>query len=79
MNVAINDILMVIQEAKVVDNPSSLRSDIKLSEQGIDSLGVFNILFLLDEKYNIEIPDIDIEHLTTIEAIVAYLNKRLSV
>ena len=78
MSVVINDILAVIQEAKVVDNPNNLRSDIKLSEQGIDSLGIFNVLFLLDEKYSIEIPDTDIDHLTTIDAIVAYMNKRLN-
>ena len=78
MQVTREDIIAAIQEAKVVDTPDSLRSDIKLTEQGIDSLGMFNVILALQEKYAIEIPDQDVDRLHTIDELIAYLNTRLA-
>jgi acyl carrier protein len=77
MQVTREDIIAAIQQAKVVDAPDSLRSDIKLTDQGIDSLGMFNVILVLQEKYAIEIPDPDIDRLNTIDELIAYLNTRV--
>jgi acyl carrier protein len=77
MKVTREDVIAGVREAKVVSDPEKLRDDIKLADQGIDSLGVFNILLVLGEKYGIEIPDSDIDQLTSINVIADYLNRRL--
>lgn len=78
MKVVREDIIVAVRDAKVVSDPDKLRDEVKLSDQGIDSLGVFNILLVLGEKYGIEIPDSDVDQLTTIAVMVDYLNRRLA-
>ena len=78
MKVVREDIIAAVRDAKVVSDPDKLRDEIKLSDQGIDSLGVFNILLVLGEKYGIEIPDSDVDQLTTVAVMVDYLNRRLA-
>lgn len=78
MQVKREDIIVAIQQAKVVEVPDSLLSDIKLTDQGVDSLGMFNIILVLQEKYGIEIPDPDIDRLNTIDEIITYLNTRVA-
>jgi len=78
MKVMREDVIAAIRDAKVVSDPEKIRDDIKLSDQGIDSLGVFNILLLLGEKYGIEIPDSDVDQLASVVVIVDYLNRRLA-
>jgi acyl carrier protein len=78
MKVMREDVIAAIRDAKVVSDPEKIRDEIKLSDQGIDSLGVFNILLLLGEKYGIEIPDSDVDQLTSVVVIVDYLNRRLA-
>jgi len=48
-----------------------------LSSQGIDSLDTLSLLLLIQEKYDIKIPDEDIPKLTTLNDIVEYVNKKL--
>ncbi len=78
MKVERQDIIAAVRDAKVVSDPDKLRDEVKLSDQGIDSLGVFNILLVLGEKYGIEIPDSDVDQLTTIAVMIDYLNRRLA-
>jgi acyl carrier protein len=78
MKVERQDIIAAVRDAKVVSDPEKLRDEVKLSDQGIDSLGVFNILLVLGEKYGIEIPDSDVDQLTTIAVMIDYLNRRLA-
>lgn len=78
MSIAREDIVAVIRKANVVSDPDKLRDDITLDDQGIDSLGIFNVILLLQEKYGLEIPDEDMDPLVSISAIVDYLNKRLA-
>jgi acyl carrier protein len=77
MKVSRDDVVGVIASANVVENAAALRPSVPLVEQGVDSLGIFNILLLLDQKYGIETPDEDIGELRTIDSIVDYLNRRL--
>ena len=73
MEVTREDMIAAIRQAKVVNNPESLRSDIKLVDQGVDSLGIFSIVLVLQEKYGIEISDEDIDKIHTIDDMVGYL------
>ncbi len=78
MNIAREDVVAVIRDANVVSDPDKLRDDLTLADQGVDSLGIFNVILLLQEKYAIEIPDDDTDPLVSIPAIVNYLNQRLA-
>ncbi len=77
MPVTRDDVLAAIQEAKAVQDVSKLRDEMKLTDQGVDSLEIFNVLLVISERYNIDIPDEDSDHLNTIKDIVEYLNRRL--
>ena len=48
-----------------------------LATQGIDSLDMLSVFLLLQEKFNIEIPDEDIPKLNTLNAIVEYVNQKM--
>jgi len=48
-----------------------------LASQGIDSLDILSLLLLIQEKYNIQIPDEDIPKLSSLNEIVEYVNKKL--
>lgn len=78
MNITREDVVTVIRDANVVSDPDKLRDDLTLVDQGVDSLGIFNIILLLQEKYGVEIPDDDADPLVSIPAIVNYLNQRLA-
>jgi len=47
-----------------------------LSEQGLDSLDLVTILFTIEEKFSIKIPEEDINEgkLSSINSIVSYIN-----
>ncbi len=75
MNVAREDIIDAIEKAKVVSDVRDLRDDISLTDQGIDSLGIFNVILILQEKYEIEIPDEAIDNLKNIPDYLTYLNQ----
>ncbi|MGA8762479.1 MAG: phosphopantetheine-binding protein [Candidatus Sulfotelmatobacter sp.] len=46
-------------------------------DAGADSLDFFNIVAGIQEAYDLTIPDADIEQVTTIQGMVAYLNQKL--
>jgi len=77
MPIGREDVLSAIRESELLDDVSGLRDDVKLTEQGIDSLGMFSVLLVLSERHGIEIPDQDAGALATIGQIVAYFNQRL--
>ena len=51
MKATIENVKEVIAEAEVLGEVSEMKSDITLSEQGIDSLDVVNVYLLLEEKF----------------------------
>jgi len=77
MEANFENVLEVIKDAEVLGDVSSLKSDVKLVEQSIDSLDLVNIYLLLEEKFNIKIPDEDLNQVETINDIIEYINKRL--
>lgn len=78
MKATVENIREVIAEAEVLGDASEIKSDVALNEQGIDSLDVVNVYLLLEEKFNVKIPDEDLDQVQTIDAIVKYINNKLA-
>lgn len=78
MRVSRDDVLNAIAEANVVDDVSVLNEQLPITDQGTDSLGFFNVILVLQEKYNLEIPDEDVDNINSVLEIVNYLNEKLN-
>lgn len=78
MKATIENVKEVIAEAEVLGDTSEMKSDVALSEQGIDSLDIVNVYLLLEEKFDVKIPDEDLNQVRTIDNIVKYINNKLS-
>ena len=78
MRATVNNIKEIIKQAEIVQSEEELHSELSLSEQGVDSLDSVNIYLLIEEKFNIKIPDTDLDRVQTIDNIVEYVNKKLS-
>lgn len=77
MKATVENVKEVIAEADVLGDATEMQSDVALSEQGIDSLDVINVYLLLEEKFNVKIPDEDLDKVATIDDIVKYINAQL--
>jgi len=77
MKATVENVKEIIGEAEVLGDASEMKSDLPLSEQGIDSLDVVNVYLLLEEKFDVKIPDEDLNQVQTIDAIVEYINNKL--
>ena len=75
-NISKEQILDVIEKAKVVNNIHELDASVLFSEQDIDSLDVSGMLLSIEEAFGVEMPDEDIDVLLTLNDIVAYVNKK---
>lgn len=69
-------IIELISNAKVVADASSLRDNMKLIDQGIDSMDIFAIMLAIQDHYQIQIPDNDIEKLQTVNDLVNYIDAK---
>lgn len=78
MKVSVENIKEIIVEAEVLGDINEMKSDIALSEQGIDSLDVVNVYLLIEEKFDVQIPDEDLAQVRTIDSIVEYVNNKLA-
>ena len=76
MNVSVENIRDLIEEADTMAELDNFKNDVALLEQDIDSLDLSSIFLLIEERYGVKIPDADLESLTTVDAIVAYLAKK---
>lgn len=77
MNATIENVKEIIVEADVLGDVATLKNDVPLREQGIDSLDVVNIYLLLEEKFDVKIPDEDLNQVLSINDIVHYINKAI--
>jgi len=77
MKATVENIKEIIVEADVLGDVEEMKSDVALSEQGIDSLDVVNVYLLIEEKFDVQIPDEDIDQVKTIDNIVEYVNNKL--
>ena len=58
-------------EADEITEATSFKDDL-----GADSLDLFELVMALEEEYNVEIPSEDLENLTTVGAVMDYLNEK---
>jgi len=77
MKATVENIKELIVEADVLGDVDDMKTDVALSEQGIDSLDVVNVYLLLEEKFDVQIPDEDLSQVQTIDAIVSYVNNKI--
>jgi acyl carrier protein len=47
------------------------------SEIGLDSLDLMSVLFAIQERFGIEIPDDDVDKLTSLSILSSYIEERL--
>lgn len=69
----------IYQILKIVDpdfDVSKIDINKNLRDYGFDSMDVFNIILQLQELLHIEIPDADIDKLTTVASIFEYCQAR---
>ncbi len=59
---------VVLTRAEDYDRP--------MKDVGIDSLDVMSILLVVAERFGVEIPDEDVDQLSTLNAIIAYVEAR---
>jgi acyl carrier protein len=50
--------------------------DRKLEEIGLDSLDFMSVLFSVQDEFGLEIPDEDIEQLTSLSALAEYISEK---
>ena len=72
------DILEIMLQNEIRIDIEELDPSESLSEQGLDSLDLVTILFTIEEKFYIKIPEEDINEgkLSSINSIVSYINEQ---
>jgi len=58
-------------EESVITINSSFKDDL-----GADSLDLFELVMALEEEFNVEIPSEDLANITTVEAVINYLQEK---
>ena len=76
MIVTTEEIRDIIEKAETMADMDTLVNNIPLTEQDVDSLDMANILLLLEEAYNLKIPDTDLNQLQSVDGIVEYLKNK---
>ncbi len=76
MKITIQDIRDIVEKAETMAEMDELVNDVPLTEQNVDSLDMANILLLLEETYDVKIPDEDLDQLQSVDGIVEYLSKK---
>jgi len=74
MTVTVEEVRSIIEEAETMADMETLSNDVALTQQEVDSLDMANILLLIEEKYDVKIPDEDMNQLQSVDGIVAYLS-----
>ncbi|TNF81268.1 acyl carrier protein [Pseudomonas sp. ICMP22404] len=69
-------IIEIIAKTNIVADASMLRDNINLADQGIDSMDIFTIMLAIQDYYEIQIPDSDIESLLSINDLTHYIESK---
>ena len=67
-------IIKIIQEAKTKIDFDSFNEEADLRDIGADSLDMMTIILEVQTMYDLEIPDEQIENLTSVSKICQYIN-----
>jgi acyl carrier protein len=71
----VGNVLEIIEKADVLGEVEVLNKDVPLVEQDIDSLDLVNIYLLVEEEFEVKIPDEDLNKVKTIQEIIDYINQ----
>ncbi|MBO1511737.1 acyl carrier protein [Metabacillus bambusae] len=71
------EIVKIIEETCSDIKLQEDQHDLELKELGVDSLDFASIFLALEEKYNVEIPDEEIDSLNTLNLIVNWLENKV--
>lgn len=59
-------------------DPAAIKPSHHLRDDlGLDSMAVIELLYKIEEAFNLQIPDKDLPTLTTVEAVAGYVQKHL--
>ena len=61
------------RDASTIKESHHLRDDL-----GLDSMAVIELLYKIEETFNIQIPDQDLPALSTVGSVAAYVQRRLT-
>jgi acyl carrier protein len=59
-------------------SPEQLAADAPLSSMGIDSLGLIELMFQIEDRFGIVLPDDESTNFATLNDVVGFIDKRLT-
>ncbi len=68
---------ILMAEGNIGKREITLQSDLQ-NDISLESIDIINVLFELEDEFNIEIPDQDMENARTVGDIVTYVQKKVS-
>ena len=71
------DIRQMLAGTEIGPHLSGMDDHTPFKEAGMDSLALFELVATIQEASELEIPDSDVEKISTIAGIVRYLNEKL--
>lgn len=77
MKISIADIKEILSKSSLGNNALELDEKTALKEQGVDSLDMLDFFLNIEEKYDVHIPDEDIDQLKTLVDYQKYINERI--
>jgi acyl carrier protein len=75
MNESLEKITKILQENNLNLDISTIKPDSKLSDLGVDSLGLVQMIFEIEESLGITLSDKDLENLKTVDDIMNLFKK----
>ena len=75
MNTTARIIAMLVKDFKV--DPVRLSPDARLEDIGIDSIGVAELLFNIEDEFHLKLPDVPLD-LTTFGDVVRYVDEQIA-
>ena len=77
MKISIADIKTLLSKSSFGNKALELDEKIALKEQGVDSLDMLDFFLNIEETYNVNIPDEDIDKLKTLVDYEKYINGKI--
>lgn len=71
-----DDILKLITEMNLHEDPAKIQSDQLFRNQGIDSLDVTTLYFEVEERFKVQLAEEDEEKYNTIDSMLKYINAK---
>ena len=69
-------IIELMKEAEILIDFDAFEPNKSFVEQGVDSLDLSSLFFLIEEKHGVKIPDSDLESLASVDNLVSYLDDK---